>query len=126
MGRIRNNRGWLAWMAIVAVLGNVVAFASHHAPVVAPMEDMFGAHLNCTADGGGPKAPGDGRDRDDKSAHCAACTLLAGFALVVALAFAAVTFASVSLFRPLGFGLGTLAEHLSLGCVRSRAPPLPA
>jgi Protein of unknown function (DUF2946) len=126
MGRIRTNRRRLVWLAIVAILGNVVVFASRHAPVESAIEDMFGAHLNCTADGGGVPTPGDRRDGDDKPGHCAACTLLAGFALVVALAFAGVAFASVSLFRPLGFDLGTLAEHLSLGGIRSRAPPLPA
>jgi hypothetical protein len=124
MGRIRNSRGWLAWVAIVAVLGNVLAFASRHAPVQAAVDDMFGAHLNCTADGAGVPAPGDGRS--DKPGHCAACTLLTGFVFVVALAFAAVAFALVSLFRPIGFDLGTLAAHLSLGGIRSRAPPVPA
>jgi hypothetical protein len=125
MGRIRYNRRWLAWVAIVAVLGNVLAVAARHAPVQAAIDDMFGAHLNCTGDGAGVSTPGDGRDRNDKPGHCAACTLLAGFAFFVALAFTAVAFASASLFRPIGFDLGTLAAHLSLGGIRSRAPPLP-
>jgi hypothetical protein len=126
MRRIRNNRRWFAWMAVVAILGNLLAFASHHAPTAAAIADMFGAHLNCTVDGAGAPAPGDGRHRDDRPQHCAACTLLAGFALVVALGCEPVAFPSASIFRPLGFDLGTLAEHLSLGGIRSRAPPLPA
>lgn len=126
MRRIRNNRRWLGWIAIVAVLGNVLAFASRHTPSQAAIDDMFGAHLNCTVDGARAQAPGGDWDRNDKPAHCSACTLLAGFALILALAFAAIAFLSPLPFRPLGFDLGTLAAHLSLGGIRSRAPPLPA
>jgi hypothetical protein len=72
-------------------------------------------------------APGDSRqDRHDgRSSHCTACTLLAGLAVVIALVFARVAFPA-RIFRPFPASARTLADHLSLGGIRSRAPPLPA
>ena len=52
-----------------------------------------------------------------------ACTLLAALALAVALAFAAIAFPA-RIFHPFRSAARTLADHLSLGGIRSRAPPL--
>ena len=62
-------------------------------------------------------------DPAGKSTQCATCTLLAGFALIVALAFAAMAFPSTFIFFQLRPSARTLADHLSLGGIRSRAPP---
>jgi hypothetical protein len=129
MRRSRTRSRWLSWLAVIAVLGNVLAGALGHAPAWggAGVDDPVAAHLLCT--GGAPAqpgAPGGGEDSEGKTAHCALCTLLAGFALAVALAFAAIAFPSGGPFHPLRFDLTTLAHQLSRGGIRSRAPPLPA
>lgn len=128
MRRLRIRRGWLSWIGVIAVLGNVVAGAFGFAPArgTAGLDGMFGAHLMCAGDAAQTEAPGGSQDRDGKSAHCALCTLLAGFTLAIALVFAAIAFPSRCTFHPLRFNLITLAEHLRLGGIRSRAPPLPA
>jgi len=128
MRRIRNKRHWLSWIAAIAVLSNVLAGALCHAPARAAgaIDDIFGAHLICTVGATHTQTPGGSQDPDGESTHCAACTLLAGFALIVALAFAAIVFPSTFIFHPLRFDIRTLADHLSLGGIRSRAPPLPA
>jgi Protein of unknown function (DUF2946) len=128
MRRLRNRLGWLSWISVIAVLGNVVAgaFGFASARGTAGLDDMFGAHLMCTGDAVQTEAPGGGQDREGKSAHCALCTLLAGFTLAIALVFAAIAFPSTCTLHPLRFDLTTLADHLSLGGIRSRAPPLTA
>jgi hypothetical protein len=129
MRRLRNNLRWLTWVAAIAVFGNVLAGTLRHASAWsgAGLDDAVAAHLMCI--GGAPaqpEAPSGGQDSDGKTPHCSLCTLLAGFALAVALVFSAISFPSTRIFHPPRFGLPTLADHLSLGGIRSRAPPLPA
>ena len=130
MRRLRNKRRWASWMAVIALLGNVLAGALGHgaARAAADLDDMFGAHLMCTggADATQPQAPSGGQDSDGKPSHCVICTLLVGFGLAVALVFAAIAFPATYIFHPLRFDLATIAEHLNLGGIRSRAPPLSA
>jgi hypothetical protein len=57
---------------------------------------------------------------------CTICTLLKAFAVAVALAFATIVFSLFGAPAPQSVGVRTLAQHLSLGAIRSRAPPLPA
>jgi hypothetical protein len=74
----------------------------------------------------GSDPAGGGQDqRDSRSSHCTACTLLAGLALAVALVFVATAF-PVRVVHAFKSGARTLADHLSLGGIRSRAPPLSA
>jgi hypothetical protein len=72
-------------------------------------------------------APGNsGQDQGDgRSSHCTACTLLAGVALAVAFLFAAIAFPD-RIFHPFKSAARTLADHLGLGGIRSRAPPVSA
>jgi hypothetical protein len=99
------------------------------ARAVVPVHDILGPLVICTEhgpqsvpDGAVPGSGGEGQ-RGGKSGHCTACTLLAGLALAVALVFAAVAF-PVRIFYPFQSAARTLADHLSLGGIRSRAPPL--
>jgi hypothetical protein len=130
MQRMRNKRRrLLSWVAALAVLSNVLAGALCHGPAQAAgsIDDILGVHLICTSDGAQTQVPEGGQDTDGKSKHCDACRLLAAFALiVVALAFAVIAFPSALVSRPPKFDLHTLAEHLSLGGIRSRAPPVSA
>jgi len=137
MERRRERPRVMSWLGVVAVLGNLLASALCMAPAkaVASVDDLLGPLVLCTEHGlqvvPGNDAPGgsggDQRDGggDGKSSHCTACTLLVGLALLVALVFAAIAFPA-RLVLPFRSSARTLADHLSLGGIRSRAPPLPA
>jgi hypothetical protein len=133
MGSRRHSARAKGWLGIVAVLSNVLASILCMAPVrsLFASDDGSGPIILCTEHGmqvlpGSEPAGGGAQDpRDGKSGHCTACTLLAGLALVVALAFAAVAF-PVRVVHPFQSAARTLADHLSLGGIRSRAPPLSA
>jgi hypothetical protein len=131
MGSRRDQGRVIGWLGIIAVLGNLLAGVLHMAPANAVVDDILGPLMLCTEHGPqsvpGNALPGDsGRDqREGKSSHCPACTLLAAAPLLVAFLFAAIAF-SAGIFRPFESSARTLADHLSLGGIRSRAPPLPA
>lgn len=121
------------WLGIVAVLGNILASVLCMTPAIpiAAADDVPGTVILCTEHGlqvlpGSDPVGGSGQDqRDGKSSHCTACTLLAGLALAVALVFATIAFPA-RVVRAFESAARTLADHLSLGGIRSRAPPLPA
>jgi hypothetical protein len=137
MRSLREHKRVTGWLGIVAVLGNLLASVLCMAPAkaLAPVDDLLGPLVLCTEHGPQPipgAAPGTavpsngGQDQHDgKSSHCTACTLLAGLAMAIALVFARVAFPA-RIFRPFPASARTLADHLSLGGIRSRAPPLPA
>lgn len=133
MGNLRGHRRGLGrglgWLGIIAVLSNVLAGALlHHAPAkaVGLVDDILGQLTICTSDGAKTAPHGGSPDPNPKSDHCASCTLLAGFALIVALVFAAIMFPPTFIPYRLRVGVRTLADHLSLGGIHSRAPPLSA
>jgi DUF2946 family protein len=135
MERHRERPRVMGWLGIVAVLSNLLASVLCMAPAKAltPVDDLIGPLVLCTehgpqaVPGSDPSASRDQRDGqgDGKSSHCTACTLLAGLALLVAFVFAAIAF-PVRAVQPFKSAARTLADHLSLGGIRSRAPPLPA
>jgi hypothetical protein len=121
------------WLGIVAVLSDILAGVLCMTPAIAiaAAVEVPGTVVLCTDHGpqvlpGSDPVGGGGQDqRDGKSSHCTACTLLVGLALAVALVFAAIAFPArvVHAFKS---AARTLADHLGLGGIRSRAPPLPA
>jgi hypothetical protein len=120
----------MGWLGIVAVFGNILASILCMAPAkaVAPVDDVLGPLVLCTEHGPqvvpGNDTPGGGGDQGDgRSSHCTACTLLAGLALLTAFAFAAIAFPA-RIFPAFRCSARTLADHLALGGIRSRAPPL--
>ena len=123
----------MGWLGIVAMLGNVLAGALFMAPAkpVAVVDDVLGPLVLCTQHGpqlalSSDNAPVGGQDQPGgKNGHCTACMLLAGVPIAIALVVAPITFPE-RIFRPLQSRARTLADHLSLGGVRSRAPPQPA
>ena len=99
------------------------------ARAVAAVDDILGPLVLCTEHGPqavpGNDVSGSGQNkRDGKSGHCSACALLAGLALAFVLLVAPIAFPE-PIFRPFPSRARTLADHLGLGGVRSRAPPLP-
>ncbi len=123
----------LAALAVLALIANVAASAFCHAPArtAAPglVDDVLGVLSICTTDSSGNIQHGGTPEPAGKpeGSGCTVCTLLKAFAFAIALAFAAIVFpvriiAALAPRRP----VRTLAEHLRLGAIRSRAPPLPA
>jgi hypothetical protein len=133
MERRRKPQRVTGWLGVVAVLSNLFASVLCMAPAKAAglVEDILGPLVMCTADGShsvpasAPQGDNNPGQPGGKASHCTACTLLAGLALGIALVFALLAFPE-RIFRAFASSARTLADHLSLGGIRSRAPPLPA
>jgi hypothetical protein len=128
MGAVRRNRRLFGVLAILALAANVAAGALCHMPARASVivDDILGVMSLCASDGGSAiQHGGTGPDRKTEGS-CTICTLLKAFAVAVALAFAAIVFPIFPAPALRAPGVRTLAQHLSMGAVRSRAPPLPA
>ena len=126
----RERRCVIGRVGVVAVVSNLLASVLCMAPAnaVVPVDEILGPLVICTEHGSqtvpnGAVPLGSEGQRDGKSTHCTVCTLLAGLALAVTLVFAAVAF-PVRVFYAFKSAARTLADHLSLGGIRSRAPPL--
>jgi hypothetical protein len=125
----------MSWLGVVAVLSNLLVsvLCITTAKLAAPVDDTLGPLVLCTehgpqtipgGDGQGAPVPGNrGQNQsDDRSSHCTVCTLLAGIALLATFVFAAIAFPD-RIFYAFKSSARTLADHLSLGGIRSRAPP---
>jgi hypothetical protein len=117
----RHKRGW-AWLAVLALLVHAVALSAA-APVQRADTGLGGSLVICTANGA-EVAPGDGpSDGPPASGHCPACVPPAHFALAAGRTPEPIAFPVLSAPRPVAAGTVTLALHLVLGGVHSRAPP---
>ncbi len=129
MGVVRRHRRLFGVLAILALVANVVAGALCHMPArtATIVDDILGPLSICASDGSGTLQHGSAPDQDRKTdGSCTICTLLKAFAVAVALAFGTIVFPIFGAPTPQSAGVRTLAQHLSLGAIRSRAPPLPA
>jgi hypothetical protein len=117
-----------AWLGIVALLGNVLAaaFAAPSKAGNALTDDFFGPVVICTAHGPQTLEPeGDGSAPASDPHHCPLCTLLKTFTVAAALSYSVIEFELTPELAP-AVQPRILADHLSLGGIRSRAPPLVA
>ena len=128
MGVVRRHRRLFGVLAILALVANVVAGVLCHMPAKASViiDDVLGVITLCTADGSGTvqhggSAPDQSRKADGS---CTFCTVLKTLAVAVALAFAAIAFPLIVPAAPPVQVVRTLADHLSLGAIRSRARKL--
>jgi hypothetical protein len=127
----RGDRQAIACLAILAVLAKLVlvAFCSVPPTAGAASQSDFGSLVICTVHGpmsqagGGDPTPDPTRSASD---HCGACTLAQTVALlfVAALLTASLTHVPPVRWQPTRARL--LPDHLGIGGIRSRAPPLPA
>jgi DUF2946 family protein len=123
----------MGWLGVVAVLCNLLASVLHMAPAkaVGGVDDILGPLVLCTehgpqaVPGSDPPGGSGGDQREGANGHCDACVLLVGQALLVALVLVAFAFPA-RVVLPFKSAARTLADHLSLGGIRSRAPPLSA
>jgi hypothetical protein len=129
MGWLLRYKRSVAGLAAFALLANVLAAALCLTPAtskVAPIaDDVLGVLVICTSNGAHTPQD-DGPGRQQPSEHCTMCTLLASFALVLSVLLFALHLEPQRALRLVASGISTLAEHLGLGGIRSRAPPLPA
>lgn len=125
MGAIRRYRGVAAWLAIVALVGNVLAAAFCHPPAKqAPLDypaDLLGAFVICS---------GAHEAADDKAPHappkpCQICITVAALNLVIALAVIAFMFPAAAA-RWSAVACTAIVADLLRRAGLSRAPPLPA
>jgi len=122
---VRRHKRVLGWIAIVALVSNVLA-AGLFAPSIAAssVDDLLGPLVICTADGA-KVAPGNGGSgRHAPSDHCPDCVTVKPFAFAVALAETAIAFPPQPAARLARLPSRSPAVHVSLGGIRSRAPPL--
>jgi len=130
MGGLRCRSALIAWIAIVAMLGNLTAvFAS---PVLAQRGapdywlHLLGPLVICSEHGTQIAPPDDGKQPEAPAKHCPICLAAAAFALVVALA-AAILFAPLIAGQLFAVHVCAIwADGLRRAGLGSRAPPLPA
>jgi Protein of unknown function (DUF2946) len=125
---VRIYKRGLAWLGIMALLGNVMAGAFGYVPakkMVPVVDEILGALIICTADGATDGSHGGGSPIHNPADHCPACMTLAKVALAAAIILLGViAFPLPVAARPVPIRSRPLVPHLSLGGIGSRAPPL--
>jgi Protein of unknown function (DUF2946) len=130
MGALRRHRTLIAWVAIVALLGNLAAglFPPAFGQRTASdwPADLLGPQVICSEHGDRTTSPGDDKAPPTPGPHCLMCLAAPVLALIIALA-AAVLLAPPATREPFSLRLyETLADRLRRAGLGSRAPPLPA
>ena len=120
----RHKRAW-AWLAIIALLSNALATLSPAPlPGASLVDDVLGPLVICTADGAKENPDHGGSGRHAPSDHCPACVPVKPLVLAVAVILTGFDFPPSPPSRPARLQSRSPAIHVSLGGVRSRAPPL--
>lgn len=123
---IRRHRRVIACLAVVALLGGITAIFAAPAKSRQVVDEILGALVICTAHGAQALTSDGGLPDTPDADHCPLCTLLDAFEVaVLALVMAFMLVPSVALKIESASGR-TLADHLCLGGIHSRAPPLAA
>jgi hypothetical protein len=128
MGGVRRHKRSLAWLAIVALVSNVLVGGYCRAPAKAAqlMDELLGPLIICTASGTVTPHDSGGSNPDSSADHCKACRLIAGFALLATTIVAGLALPAPFALRPMPVRAHRPARHLNLGGIGSRAPPLSA
>ncbi len=115
-----------AWLALVALVGNVLAAAFCHPPAKqAPLDypaDLLGAFMICS---GAHEAAGDGKPPDEPTKPCQICITVAALGLVIALAIVALRFPAARA-RWIAISFAATFSNSFRRAGLSRAPPLAA
>ena len=125
----RHPRRVFATLAAIALVLSTIATAFQRAPVHAAgfVDPVLGLVSVCASDGSSTAPQDGGGPLPHVPDHCPLCTLLTPVLLPDAgLPETAAVFAIGILPAPSPQGARTLADHLGLGGIRSRAPPLGA
>jgi hypothetical protein len=130
MGGLRRHRTLIGWVAVLALLGNVVGglFCSASAKA-GPFDypaDLAGAFVICSEHGAQLPAPAGNDEPKAPNKPCPLCLAAAAAALVLAFA-AAWSLVPLPTSRPLAFDFTpALRDALRRAGLGSRAPPLSA
>lgn len=124
MRAFRRHKRACVSLAIIALLGNVLAMLAH-CKIASLVDSVLGPLVICTASGA-KLAPSDhGSGEHSAPDQCPACTSIAQFIVAVSLVFSAVAFStSIAGGRGFAYEVCLLPLHLIRGGIRSRAPPL--
>jgi len=126
MHNLRRHRLSVAWLVVLALLGNAVLAALCAAPAkrASAVDGILGPLVICTSHGADASAPDGAPSPLLPTEHCPACALLAKVAVIPApLLVSEVAAQDAASLRPMPPQARRLAEHLGPGHVRSRAPP---
>jgi hypothetical protein len=126
MGRLRQHKRQLSWLAAVAVVGNVLAMALVIRPAAAftVLDDILGPIALCTADGAKTMPGGSGPLDHAPGDHCPVCATLAQLALAVSIAVAAFLFPMPAAGGAALLPRRPLPLRVRRGGIAPRAPPL--
>ena len=115
-----------AWLALVALVGNVLAAAFCHPPAKqAPLDypaDLLGAFVICS---GAHEGADTGKPPDTPTKPCQICITVAALGLVIALAIVALLFPATRA-RWIAISFAATFSNCFKRAGLSRAPPLPA
>jgi hypothetical protein len=130
MGGLRRCKVLIAWVAILALLGNFLGgFSSATLAQGSASDypvDLLGPLVICSEHGAQTAPPDDGTAPEGPGKHCPMCLAAAVFAFIALLAAAALL-APLGAGRRVTFQFGvTFADCLRRPGLGSRAPPLPA
>src|SRR5262245_8318129 len=85
MGAVVWHRRGFAWLALIALLSNVIAASYCHprnAPKAQVVDEVLGVLVICAAHAGDvSSSDGDGTDKDPQPNHCTMCTVLVSLSL---------------------------------------------
>jgi hypothetical protein len=128
MGLFRQRRMHWAWVAIVALLGNVFASAFCCAPSFAKKTEIVDAVLGtltlCSS--GANSDEGNNQPPGSKTPHCPVCLGLTHTAVLTTPYVLALALPVPAAARAADMDRHDFSEPLKLGGLGSRAPPLPA
>ena len=128
MAQFRQRRTW-AWLAIVALFGNVFASAFCCAPSFAKKAELVDAVLGtltlCSSSGTNSD-DGTNQQPGSKAPHCPVCLGLTHTALLTTPYVLALAIPVPAVARTADIDRDASSEPLKLGGLGSRAPPLPA
>jgi hypothetical protein len=124
MGIIRHHRALIAWVALVALIGNLVAGMFCAVPPKPPALDPFFGAVICTSHG--EQVPADENGSPPPSKPCQICIAAIALSLIL-LVSALLGLIPAALPRWFAFRfVAAPADGLRRDGLGSRAPPLPA
>jgi hypothetical protein len=124
MSCVQRQRRAIAWLVVVALLGNAFAFSVRWSSA-AVVDHGLGALVICTADGA-KTVPGDGSSGRQPADHCPACRLVTPFILAAPVAELVMAVPGLAGARPDAAPAVQVLPHFRPSANRSRAPPLSA
>jgi hypothetical protein len=130
MAAIRHRKALFVWLAIAALLGNVVTGIICSGPTkrqsIDYPSDLLGALIICSEHGAQVLPSDDGDNPELPTKPCQICMTAVGFAFILVLAAMSVLVLVARDRRIIFDFIATFADAIRRAGLGSRAPPLPA